>query len=146
MPAWQLFPAFSSNQFIASRGRNRVLLWAVERLIYSHKNKKLSYSVLISPLPSWNIIYFEQSRPPAFASWKFMEVGILSTPPPLTGGCVASPFPPLGIVYDPSTHGKCSCDISSPSSEHLNLFTSSRSMCTGYSRHTCGAPCTILPE
>ena len=60
---------------------------------------------MLSPFPSWNVVYFEQSRPPSFASWEFIEVGILSTPLPLTGGCLASPFPPLGIVYDPSTHG-----------------------------------------
>ena len=36
------FPAFLSNQFIASRGKKRVLSWAVERLRYFHRNKKLA--------------------------------------------------------------------------------------------------------
>ena len=29
---------------------------------------------------------------------------ILSNPPPPPGACVASTFPPLGIVFDPYTH------------------------------------------
>ena len=63
-----IFPAFSSNQLIPSRCRKRVLLWAVESLLYFHKKKEEPYSVTISPLPSWNIVYFEQSWPPSFAS------------------------------------------------------------------------------
>ena len=49
----------------------------------------------------WHLLY----GPRTLFTLKFMEVGILSTPPPLTGGCVASPLPPLGIFYYPSTHG-----------------------------------------
>ena len=35
---------------------------------------------------------------------KYMEVSLLSNPPPLLGACVASTFPSLGIVFDSYTH------------------------------------------
>ena len=77
----------------------------------------------------------------------FIRHGLFVAVKPIPAVCVACVcrqlFHYLALPFDPSTHDNNWLQwwYLVPSSQPLNPFTPSRSMCAGGSRHACGAPC-----